>query len=203
MHNNGEAYDIFYDDGDTEIAVRADWVHGVEDEEAPTQEFPDGSLIEAKFGGGLEWFTGKVISCSANGTYAIDYDDGDHEDGVDPSLMRLQGAQTSNVPVEASRPTPRPPPAQVSHNSVYARFGGGEEWFLADIVIQHPSGACDLHYHDGDIEHEVEATLIRPMPEVGDAVEARFGGGAEWHTGSIVNVSCVYHPSLQCLYFCL
>lgn len=182
MHGNGEAYDIYYDDGDTEIAVRADWVHGMEEE--TEREFASGSLVEALFGGGEDWFTGKVVGYNREGTYVIDYDDGDHEDTVPPSLMRLQNKNKQSVPVEASMP-----PTQVSHNSVYARFGGGEEWFLADIVIQHPSGACDLHYHDGDVEHKVDAEWIRPVPDVGDAVEGRFGGGGEWHTGKVVSAT--------------
>ena len=51
-----------------------------------------GARVEALFGGGDEWFTGKVSKVYGDGRYDIKYDDGDFEAGVESSLMKAKGA---------------------------------------------------------------------------------------------------------------
>jgi hypothetical protein len=48
-----------------------------------------GARVEARFEGKKEWYPGLVHCQNADGTYAIDYDDGDFEDSVAKELMRL------------------------------------------------------------------------------------------------------------------
>mmetsp|Transcript_14526 Transcript_14526/g.21419 ORF Transcript_14526/g.21419 Transcript_14526/m.21419 type:complete len:937 (-) Transcript_14526:197-3007(-) len=48
----------------------------------------EGSVVEAKFQG-REWFRGRIARINDDGTYDIDYDDGDQEFSVSPELVRL------------------------------------------------------------------------------------------------------------------
>ena len=42
--------------------------------------FAVGSQIEARYGGKSKWYRGKVAAAHEDGTYDIQYDDGDSED---------------------------------------------------------------------------------------------------------------------------
>jgi len=50
-----------------------------------------GDRIMARFGGGDDWFNGRVAKVNNDGTYDIDYDDGDEETHVAADLMRPRG----------------------------------------------------------------------------------------------------------------
>jgi hypothetical protein len=50
-----------------------------------------GALIEARFGGGAEWFAGSVTEALTGGFYDILYDDGDSESGVAADMIRPRG----------------------------------------------------------------------------------------------------------------
>ena len=53
--------------------------------------FAVGSRIEAQFGGGDDWFAGRVRKVNRNGSFDIDYDDGDEERNVLAGCMRIEG----------------------------------------------------------------------------------------------------------------
>ena len=50
--------------------------------------------VEARFEGGDEWYGGKIVAVNDD-DYAIEYDDGDREDHVPPSLIRSNSSQPS------------------------------------------------------------------------------------------------------------
>jgi hypothetical protein len=50
--------------------------------------FPVGAKIEARYGGGEQWFAGKVTGVQPDGKVTITYDDGDKEDAVDLTFVR-------------------------------------------------------------------------------------------------------------------
>jgi hypothetical protein len=51
----------------------------------------EGMKIEARHGGRSKWFKGTVARCRPNGSYDINYDDGDRETGVPRDLIRNVG----------------------------------------------------------------------------------------------------------------
>jgi hypothetical protein len=53
-----------------------------------SSHFEVGALVEARFGNGDVYFPGTVVAAHADGSYAIDYDDGDQELNVSQDLMR-------------------------------------------------------------------------------------------------------------------
>jgi hypothetical protein len=50
--------------------------------------FPTGLEVEARFGGGEQWFGGSIDAIKADGTYSVRYDDGDFEESVPPGYLR-------------------------------------------------------------------------------------------------------------------
>ena len=50
--------------------------------------FEVGQRVRARFEGRLRWFPGTVRAANADGTYAIDYDDGDAEDAVQAAHIK-------------------------------------------------------------------------------------------------------------------
>ena len=55
-----------------------------------THEFNVGFEVLARFNGGGEWFPGKVVRENNDGTYEIQYDDGDYESNVSHKLIQLR-----------------------------------------------------------------------------------------------------------------
>jgi hypothetical protein len=53
--------------------------------------FAVGDRITARFGGGDDWFNGQVAKVNNDGTYDIDYDDGDEETHAAADQMRPRG----------------------------------------------------------------------------------------------------------------
>src|SRR5689334_55993 len=56
----------------------------------PATSFSVGSQILANFHGEGQLFPGVIAAANANGTFEIDYDDGDQEHGVQPGMLQLQ-----------------------------------------------------------------------------------------------------------------
>jgi Ca2+-binding EF-hand superfamily protein len=52
-------------------------------------EIAVGSVVEAQYGGRSRWYRGVIARVRVNGTYDIDYDDGEKEVRVDKALVRL------------------------------------------------------------------------------------------------------------------
>ncbi len=54
-------------------------------------DFREGDKIEARYRGGSKYYPGKISYDNRNGTYDIDYDDGEKERRVEASLIRKGG----------------------------------------------------------------------------------------------------------------
>jgi hypothetical protein len=48
-----------------------------------------GTAIEARYAGGREWFAGTVTKVNPDGSYSVQYDDGDFEKSVPRSFIRV------------------------------------------------------------------------------------------------------------------
>ena len=58
---------------------------------AMAEVFAAGDRITVRFNGGDDWFNGRVAKVNNDGTYDVDYDDGDEETHVVADLMRPRG----------------------------------------------------------------------------------------------------------------
>ena len=85
--NRDGTYDINYDDGDHEMGVREELIKALEpagggggDEGRGRLE--KGMKVEARYRGKSRYYPGKISRDSRDGTYDINYDDGEREIGV-------------------------------------------------------------------------------------------------------------------------
>ena len=54
----------------------------------PTHAFAAGARVEARYGGEEEWYAGRIRAARDDGTYDVEYDDGDLEERVAVDLVR-------------------------------------------------------------------------------------------------------------------
>lgn len=87
-----KTYDVSYDDGDKESAVKEE---NIKLQVAPTPAaaavvFKVGDKVEAHWKGGQTWWKGSIAKVNADGTYNINYDDGDKESNLSAASVRVR-----------------------------------------------------------------------------------------------------------------
>ena len=161
------------------------------DESSPSREtsYIRGEKVEARFGQGYAFYPGKVSRVHRDGTYDIDYDDGDAETHVSASLIRKQPSREktrtgSRSPRRSAHSKVRSRPEASSEDEytdadfdgendekddfdvgqrVEARFRGGSTYFKGKVTRVKGRGVYTILYDDGDIETSVPSRLIRPL----------------------------------------
>jgi hypothetical protein len=103
VRQNG-SYDINYDDGESESAVPFDHVRTFVGSMRSAPKgmrniFEVGSKIESNYKARGKYFLGRIVRVNNDGTYDIDYDDGENELRVLPELVRSLEKQKSNKEV--------------------------------------------------------------------------------------------------------
>ena len=217
------SYAIEYDDGESELRVAPDLIRkkggGMarddpfdSETEADDMSFREGDKVEARFGGGQEYYPGVITRKNRDGTYAIDYADGDNEGRVKANYIRKVGGRRSASPKKRDPFDSETEAEDMSFregDKVEARFGGGQEYYPGVITRKNRDGTYAIDYADGDNEGRVKANYIRKVGgrrsaspkkrdpfdseteaedtsfREGDKVEARFGGGQEYYPGVI------------------
>ena len=86
VHGDG-TYDIDYDDGERERGVRAELIRSL-GERVGTTRLSEGNRVEARYRGRSRYYPGRIQSANRDGTYDIDYDDGERDRGVRAELIR-------------------------------------------------------------------------------------------------------------------
>lgn len=113
---------------------------------APVAKFPVGTKIEAKWKGG-SFYKGTIAAFNADGTYAVNYDDGDKEAAVKEANIKLQEV----APVTAFK----------VGDKVEAHWKGGQTWWKGSIAAVNADGTYNINYDDGDKESNLPATSVR------------------------------------------
>lgn len=142
---------IAYDDGDREDAVPLAFVHALpprlSDPERIRSYLVPGVRVLARFGGGADWFPGRILAGDADQGFSIAYDDGDREDGVQLPLVRL----TDSTPLERG-------------TRVEARFGGGAQYFSGVVTAVSGDGnSVDIYFDDGDSQQGLPRAFVRAI----------------------------------------
>ncbi|KAK7234390.1 hypothetical protein SO694_0020108 [Aureococcus anophagefferens] len=171
--DNGDGtYDIDYDDGEKESkekGVEEALIRGGASKPSKPSAggsggaFPKGAKVEARYRGKSKWYPGKIARDNGDGTYDIDYDDGESEKKVAEELIR-GGAATSGSG---------------------GAFAVGAE--------DNGDGTYNIDYDDGEKESDVAEALIRASAatgsggafKVGDKIEGRYRGKSKWYPGKI------------------
>jgi hypothetical protein len=128
----------------------------------PSSGFGFGAAIKSRFGGKRTYFPGKISNVNSNGTYAIEYADGDKEDNVAAELVRAAGE------IESVEDAVAEGGCLAVGRPVLARFEGEPMYFSGRISAAHGDGTYDISYDDGDAEHKVLRALIRTQEEQSD-----------------------------------
>ena len=92
------AYDISYDDGESETRVEKELIRSKEADVKKSSRLEEGSKVEGNYKGRGKWYPGKITRDRVDRTSDTSYDDGDSEtrvvkemnrskDGVRPSPM--------------------------------------------------------------------------------------------------------------------
>ena len=119
-----------------------------------------GTKVEARYQERAKWYAGTITRVRLNGTFDIDYDDGEKEMGVKKEMVRALGKSVSARPARLEEGM-----------KVEARYRGRERWFPGRISRDRGDGTYDVDYSDGEKEARVLADLIRPL----DSYHSKYG----------------------------
>ena len=205
-------FDVDYDDGEKETRVREDLIRSLETHRSPSHgvdshegivtsssqaplKLQKGDKVEARYRGREKWFKGKISEDRGDGTFDVDYDDGEKETRVREDLIR--SLETHRSPSSLLKVGLSDAKLYNIGESVEARFNGGDEWFPGKIATVSHKVSYDVRYDDGDHERCISAEKVRSDAmsknesdkkehRVGDTVEALFHGDGQWYRGTII-----------------
>ena len=137
--NKDGSFEVSLDAGTTLSSVK----------ESEIELAPSFPLIEARYKDGDEWFPGCIICENVDGTFNIDYDDGDTEDNV--TIARIRKRSKAPEPLQIGSP-------------VRVRYKGGSKWYPGNVSSANRDGTYGIAYNDGDAEQYVQPRLIKFDP---------------------------------------
>jgi hypothetical protein len=182
VHPQDKLYDLLYDDGDAGSGLTAAQIRSV-----PVQSYSRGDAVECYFEAVDRWYPGRVEAFNAaDGSYAVNYEDGDEEANVQPQRMR------------STAPPAAPPAALHSQGrSIEARYRQGAAWFPGRVqAVKQSAGkwVYDVTYDDGDFEANVAEASTRAVP--GQAAAASHAhAGHVGHAGDAAHVHVHVHAA--------
>ncbi|GMI35357.1 hypothetical protein TrRE_jg12489, partial [Triparma retinervis] len=214
--NRDGTYDIDYDDGEKEKGVKESYIRkisgggglkhsprGGKSSSSRNDNIDDdgnlsrGDKIEARYRGGSKYYPGKIARDNRDGTYDIDYDDGEKERGVKKSYIKSTNSSFSS-PRNANDDEPLE-----RGDKIEARYRKGAKFYPGTVARVNRDDTYDIDYDDGEKESRVGRRLINKVRSKGgglkhsprggddddmsrgDKVEARYRGGSKYYPGKI------------------
>ena len=187
-------YDIDYDDGEKETRVDEKLIRplGGSPKKSSAGKLEEGDKVEADYKGKGRYYPGKITRDRRDGSYDIDYDDGEKETRVDEKLIRLIGGGSASGESKSSSSGGR----LEEGDKVEADYKGKGRYYPGKITRDRRDGSYDIDYDDGEKETRVDEKLIRPLGgspkkssagklEEGDKVEADYKGKGRYYPGKI------------------
>ncbi|KAH8049813.1 tudor domain-containing protein [Aureococcus anophagefferens] len=190
VDNGDGTYNIDYDDGEKETKVAEALIKASAAAPAPAAgkggAFPVGAKVEAKYRGKSKYYAGVIAADNGDGTYNIDYDDGEKETKVAEALIKASAAA--------------PAPAATGTGGAFAveaRYRGKSKFYAGVIAVDNGDGTYNIDYDDGEKETKVAEALIKASAAapaatgtggafaVGAKVEARYRGKSKYYAGVI------------------
>jgi len=116
------------------------------------------------------WLDGFICLDHGDGTFDVDYGNGEKGQRIKREFIRLTSASLS------------------IGDMVEGRFEKENAWYPGTLKNINSNGTFDIRYADGDEEKMVEPKYVRAMAECreGDDIEARFKGRNDWFPGRIL-----------------
>ena len=161
-------------------------------------EYNKGDSVEGNFQRRGKWFPAVVVLVRTDGTYDIEYEDGEFEARVTHirSIKKTKTSPRSNgVKESARRSAPQPAPTTGFSNGQKVEIYYDGAWFRGKVTSSRHPGFYDVQYDDGRVENRVaEADLRRVGPSEastenkvfkyhGPVVEAKIDGS--WKRGRV------------------
>jgi hypothetical protein len=186
-------YDVAYDDGESEMCVPTAWIRSLAAAGANVKvRLFEGSAVEGNYRGKGKWYKGKIVRDRGDGTFDIDYYDGEKEMRVPEDLIRS---------LEAERTRAAPRRARLEEGAkIEGNYRGKGKWYKGKISRERSDGTFDIAYDDGESETRVPEDLIRLLDdesagsrgagrkariELGVKVEGNYRGRGKWFKGKI------------------
>merc|ERR1719197_285458 len=108
--DNGDGtYALDYDDGDKEANAKAEHIKAMSGGSAPASgdsSFAPGDRVEAQFNGKGKSYPVTVKKDNGDGTYALEYDDGDKEANAKAEHIKAMSVAPENESAAPRRPGP-------------------------------------------------------------------------------------------------
>ena len=124
----------------------------------------EGMRVNARYRGKERFYPGKIARDNYDGTYDIDYDDGEKEAGVREVLIQpLDGFSVTSPRVSSPRASPRAGGGGFQRgDKIEARYRGKARYYPGRIAGPgRQSGTYDIDYDDGEKEMSIAAEFIR------------------------------------------
>ena len=178
------------------------------DRDRPASRYDEGDRVEGNYRGRGKWYAGKISRDRGDGTFDINYDDGEKETRVDKDLIRRKRTDEDS---DRDRNRDRDRDRDRSRDSPRNNFRDGDfvecrlagRW-RAGKVVYAGSSFVDVKLSTGDVEKDVSLDLVRPADEKSsdrdsprekkgdrinlresDKVEARYRGRSKYYPGKI------------------
>ena len=194
-------FDVAYDDGEAETRVEERLIRSLDGggrgSRSPSPRggrrgrLREGDKIEARYRGRSRYYPGRIARDRNDGTYDVDYDDGEKETHVLEEYIK----QTDNSPRDSRSPRGRRGSRLSEGDAIEARYRGRSKYYKGRIRRDRGDGTFDIDYDDGEQETRVLEEHIRPrgggrevsVPKFrrGERIEARYRGRAKYYRGRI------------------
>ncbi|GBG26827.1 NAD-dependent deacetylase sir2E [Hondaea fermentalgiana] len=140
-----------------------------------TASYETGDRVKARFGGKSRWYDGRIRQANRDGTFDIDYDDGDFEKNVEASMIQALESRAQPRNVGQGRGGGRGRGRADGVDSVTVDFHVGDrveaqesfslQWFEGSIRRAYRDGTFDVEFDDGEIIRKASVDKIRPIDE--------------------------------------
>ncbi|KAH8054922.1 alpha-kinase [Aureococcus anophagefferens] len=163
-------------------AALVDVVVGLRDAAPPVEDdvgalYAAGDAVEANYGLEGHFYPGTIAKDHGDGTFDIDYDDGEQECRVSMGALRPAALAAKRAGFAVG-------------DAVEADYGSEGHYYPGTVAAVHGDGTYDVDYDDCEEECRVSAAAIRGGAKpaglaVGAAVEADYGLKGHWYPGKI------------------
>lgn len=185
-----QSYDLEYDDGESETRVETRNLRSAELTDISKldgrENLREGQKVEADYRGAGRYYPGRIRRVREEGTFDIDYDDGESERQVEVSRIRIRETGQTRPQLKEL----------VEGLKVEGNYREKGKWFPGRIRRDRGDDTFDIAYDDGEEETRVKRENIRPLKfevpsrafEVGTKVEANYRSRGKYYPGTIRHV---------------
>ena len=157
--NGDDTYDILFDDGDRDRRCRRAHIKASvqashkSDSEAEGDSFRVGQQVQAKCKGSRQYYDGKIKAHNRDGTYDVQFDDGDRDRRCpQKDIKQLEDRESSDTGAKFK-----------VGSKVEARCKGSRKYFLGKIKAINGDGTYDIVFDDGDRDRSVNDKSIKSL----------------------------------------